>query len=174
MKTINVVMMSAALALGALATGCQSTTAMTQTDKNSNATIPTYKITNTALQANDWQLVDAKTSNGHKINTLFAHSSQPLTLSFNTFEGNNIVNLKNTCNNISAPYTVKNGEVKLGNLMSTMIACPDEEAKFDTAAVASIVGKYTLSRANDKTPMLVITNNNQVAHFQAVEKSISK
>lgn len=55
--------------------------------------------------------------------------------------------------------------------MSTMMACPDAEAKFDAASVASVVGKYTLSQGANKTPMLVVTNDHQVAHFKAVAKT---
>ena len=170
MKTINVIMMSSALAMGALITGCQSTTAMPHTNTQTNSTITTYQITDAALQANSWQLVDAKTTNGKKVDALFTNAAKPLTLNFMTVEGDNLVTLNNTCNNISAPYTVVNGEVKLGNIISTMMACPDAEAKFDAAAVASVVGKYTLSQGANKTPMLVVTNNNQVAHFKAVAK----
>lgn len=171
MKSLNVLMMSGVVALGALATGCQSTTGMTQTETNAKSTITTYQITDEALQANDWQLVDAKKTNGNKVNILFADANKPLVISFNTVEGTKLLNLKNTCNTISAPYTINNGDVKLGSMMSTMMACPDEEAKFDSAAVASVVGKYTLSTGDDKTPMLVVTNDNQVAHFKAVAKN---
>lgn len=173
MKTFNTLMMSGIVALGAVATGCQSTSDMTETNTKTNSTITTYQITDRALQANDWQLVDAKKTNGNNINILFADSDKPLTISFNTVDDTKVMNLRNTCNTISAPYTVENGQVKLGSFMSTMMACPDEEAKFDSAAVASVVGKYTLSAGDNNTPMLVVTNDNQVAHFKAVAKTPS-
>ncbi len=163
--------MSSTLAFGALITGCQSTTAMSQTPAQASNTITTYPITQTALQANNWQLVDARTPEGKKIDALLSNASKPLTLNFNTIEGTNVVNLINTCNYLSAPYSVVNGEVKLGTVMSTMMACPDAEAKFDAAALSSVVGKYTLSQGANDTPILVVINGNQVSHFKAVPKT---
>ncbi len=174
MKTINMLMISGAIAMSALVSGCQTTTGMAEVDTKTHGTVTTYQITDAALQANNWQLVDAKTSAGKKVDTLFTNAAKPLTLSFMTIEGNNIVSLMNTCNNISAPYSVVNGEVELGSIISTMKACPDAEAKFDAASVASVVGKYTLSQGADKTPMLVVTNDHQVAHFKAVAKTEAK
>lgn len=174
MKTINMLMMSGALAVGALVSGCQTTTTMTEVDTGAHGTVTTYQITDAALQANNWQLVDAKTTEGKKVDALFADAAKPLTLTFANVEGNNMVRLMNTCNNISAPYTLVNGDVKIGNMISTMMACPDAEAKFDAASVASVVGKYTLSQGADKTPMLVVTNDHQVAHFKAVAKAEAK
>lgn len=169
MKTLNALGISGAVAIAILATGCQNTTGMTHNDVK--PTINTYQITNQALQANNWRLIDAKDANGQSVNALFMNLNKPLTLSFNTIEGTNMVNLMNTCNTISAPYTIVDGQVKLGAMMSTMKACPTAEAKFDSAAVASVIGKYTLSKAGNNNPVLVVTNDNQVAHFKAVTKA---
>lgn len=173
MKTINMLMISGAIAMSALVSGCQTTSGMAEVDAKAS-TITTYQVTDAALQVNNWQLVDAKTSDGKKVEALFTNAAKPLTLSFTTIDGNKMVSLMNTCNTISAPYSVVNGNVELGSMMSTMMACPDAEAKFDAAAVASVVGKYTLSQGADKTPMLVVTNNHQVAHFKAVAKTETK
>lgn len=172
MKTINMLMISGAVAMSALVSGCQTTTGMAEADNNqANGSITTYQITDAALQANNWQLVDAKTTDGKKVDALFTNAAKPLTLNFMTIDGNKMVSLMNTCNTISAPYNIVNGNVQLGSMMSTMMACPDAEAKFDAASVASVVGKYTLSQGANKTPMLVVTNDHQVAHFKAVAKT---
>lgn len=173
MKTMNMLMISGAIAMSALVSGCQTTTGMAEVDTKAG-NITTYQITDAALQANNWQLVDAKTTDGKKVDPLFTNAAKPLTLNFMSVEGNNMVSLMNTCNTISAPYSIVNGNVELGSMMSTMMACPDAEAKFDAASVASVVGKYTLSQGADKTPMLVVTNNHQVAHFKAVAKTEAK
>jgi len=173
MKTMNMLMISGAIAMSALVSGCQTTTGMAEGDAQAG-NITTYQITDAALQANNWQLVDAKTTDGKKVDALFTNAVKPLTLNFMSVEGNNMVSLMNTCNTISAPYSIVNGNVELGSMMSTMMACPDAEAKFDAASVASVVGKYTLSQGADKTPMLVVTNNHQVAHFKAVAKTEAK
>lgn len=166
-------MISGAIAMSALVSGCQTTTDMAEADTQAG-NITTYQITDAALQTNNWQLVDAKTRDGKKVDALFTNAAKPLTLNFMSVEGNNMVSLMNTCNTISAPYSIVNGNVELGSMMSTMMACPDAEAKFDAASVASVVGKYTLSQGADKTPMLVVTNNHQVAHFKAVAKTEAK
>lgn len=160
--------MSGAIAMGALLTGCQTTPGMT--GNNTQGTVTTYQITNSVLQANNWQLVDAKTADGKRVDALFTNTAKPLTLNFSTYDGDNIVSLMNTCNKVSAPYSVVNGNVQLGNMISTMMACPDAEAKFDSAAVASVMGKYTLSQSNNNAPMLIVTNDKQVSHFRAVGK----
>ncbi|PNK60871.1 META domain-containing protein [Psychrobacter sp. FDAARGOS_221] len=167
MKILNPLMLTATLTVAALAAGCQTTT----TTSVSHPKITTYPMDNTVLQAYNWQLVDAKMNSGEKVNALFIDPAKPLTLNFMQADGNNMVSFMNTCNNMSANYRIENDSVTLGNVMSTMMACPDPEAQFDAAAMKAVVGKYTLSQSTNKVPMLVITNDNQVSHFQAVPKA---
>lgn len=161
MKNITKVMMTGALAVGVLA-GCQTTPSVTAP--------VTQPITNNALQAYDWQLVDAKRSNDEKVTQLFFDPAKPLILSFNTMNGDNRVTFKNTCNNMGGGYSVVNGNVELKNMLSTMMACPEPQASFDTATLATVQGKYSLSKNANNTPILTITNANQVAHFKAIDK----
>ena len=161
MKNLTKVMMASVFAVGALA-GCQTTT---------GTTTPTAQtVTSAELQAYDWQLVDAKRTNGAKVSQLFFNPAKPLTLSFNNYSGDNRVTFKNTCNNMGAEYSVVNGNVQLNNVLSTMMACPEPQASFDTATMATVQGKYSLSKSANNAPMLTITNANQVAQFKAVSK----
>jgi len=154
-------MMAATLAIGTLAAGCQT----------ASITAPvTQPVTSNLLQANDWQLVDAKDTNGERINSLFIDESKPLTLKFMTIEGNNRVAFINTCNSMGAGYSVTDGEVKLSQGMSTMMACPEPQASFDAAALATVDGKYSINNNVNNTPILTIKNDSQVAHFKAVSK----
>lgn len=154
--------MGATFVVGALSAGCQTT-----------ATLPapvSQPVTETALQAHNWQLVDAKRMNGERVTALFFDPAKPLTLSFMNDNGRNYVAFMNTCNNMSAGYSVVNGDVQIKNGISTMMACPEPQASFDTAAVATVQGKYSLSKNAKKVPILTIKNDNQVAYFKAVSK----
>lgn len=161
MNNMTKVMMASVLAVGTIATGCTTTPSVTAP--------VTQPITTTTLQSYDWQLVDATRTNGQKVTQLFFNPAKPLTLSFNNYQGNNRVTFKNTCNNMGAEYSVVNGNVQLNNVLSTMMACPEPQASFDTATMATVQGKYSLSSANN-VPMLTISNANQVAQFKAVSK----
>ncbi len=162
MKNMTKMIMGATFVVGALTAGCQTT-----------ATLPapvSQPVTETALQAHNWQLVDAKRMNGERVTALFFDPAKPLTLSFMNDNGRNYVAFMNTCNNMSAGYSVVNGDVQIKNGISTMMACPEPQASFDTAAVATVQGKYSLSKNAKKVPILTIRNDNQVAYFKAVSK----
>ena len=162
MKNMTKMIMGATFVVGALTAGCQTT-----------ATLPapvSQPVTETALQAHNWQLVDAKRMNGERVTALFFDPAKPLTLNFMNDNGRNYVAFMNTCNNMSAGYSVVNGDVQIKNGISTMMACPEPQASFDTAAVATVQGKYSLSKNAKKVPILTIKNDNQVAYFKAVSK----
>ncbi len=161
MKNMTKVMMAGVLAVGTLA-GCQTTPTVTAP--------MTQPITTDVLQSYDWQLVEAKRTNGAKVTQLFFNPAKPLILSFNKYNGDNRVTFKNTCNNMGAEYSVVNGNVQLNNVLSTMMACPEPQASFDTATMATVQGKYSLSKNANNVPMLTISNASQTAQFQAVAK----
>jgi heat shock protein HslJ len=162
MKSINKIMMAATFAAGTLAAGCQTT---------ANLPAPVNQpITADVLQSYNWQLVDAKRSNGEQVSPLFFDPAKPLTLSFMNDDGRNYVAFMNTCNNMGAGYSVVNGDVQIKNGISTMMACPEPQASFDTATLATVQGKYSLSKNAKNIPILTIKNDNQVAYFKAVSK----
>ncbi|WP_367108424.1 META domain-containing protein [uncultured Psychrobacter sp.] len=168
MKNMTKIMMAATLALGTLAAGCQTTT----TPKSSvEAPAPVAQpVTKQQLQAYNWQLVDAKRSNGDKVTQLFVDPAKPLTLNFFKDNGTDRVSFMNTCNNIGGEYSVVDGSVQLSNVFSTMKACPEPEASFDTATMATVQGKYSLGENANNVPILTIKNDNQVAYFKGVAK----
>ncbi len=163
MKNMTKVMMASVLAVGTLA-GCQTTPSVT-----APVTQPTA-ITTTALQTYNWQLVDATRTNGQKVSQLFFNPAKPLTLNFFKADGNDRVTFMNTCNNMGAEYSIVNNNVQLNNVLSTMMACPEPQASFDTATMATVQGKYSLSKSPNNILMLTITNANQTAQFKAVNK----
>lgn len=161
MKNTTKMIMAATLSAGVLA-GCQTTP---------NVTAPvTQPITANALEAYNWQLVDAKRANGDRVSQLFTNPAKPLTLNFFKDSGNQRVTFMNTCNNIGAGYKVVNGNVQLENVLSTMMACPEPQASFDTATMATVQGKYSIDKNVNQVPVLTIRNANQVAHFKAVSR----
>ena len=162
MRNTTKLMMAATLAVGTLAAGCQTSPAVTAP--------VTQPLTSNMLQAYDWQLVDATRTNGQKISQLFFDPAKPLTLKFFKDNGNDRVAFVNTCNNMGSDYKVVNGNLQLGNVLSTMMACPEPQASFDTATMATVQGKYSISKNANNTPILTIKNSNQVAHFKAVSK----
>ena len=162
MKSMTKIMMAATFAVGTLAAGCQTAPIVMAP--------VTQPITANALQAYDWQLVDANRANGDKVTQLFFDPAKPLTLKFFKDNGNDRVAFANTCNNMGSDYKVVNGNVVLGNILSTMMACPELQASFDTATLATVQGKYSISTNASNTPILTIKNNSQVAHFKAVAK----
>ncbi|MBP2279197.1 heat shock protein HslJ [Psychrobacter sp. PL15] len=162
MKNMTKIMMAATLAVGTLAAGCQTTPSVT--------TPVAQTLTNDALQAYNWQLVEAKRTNGAKVTQLFFDPAKPLILNFMKVNGNDRVTFMNTCNNIGAEYSIVNGNVKLNNVLSTMMACPEPQASFDTATMATVQGKYSISKNANNVPMLMIENASQVAQFKAVSK----
>ena len=164
MKNMTKVMMAGVLAVGTLAAGCQTTP---------NVTAPvTQPITTNALEAYNWQLVDATRSNGQKVTQLFFNPAKPLTLNFMNVNGQHRVAYMNTCNNMGAGYSIVNGNVQIENGISTLMACPEPQASFDTATLATVQGKYSISKNANNVPMLTITNASQVATFKAVSKQM--
>ena len=162
MKNMTKVMMASVLAVGTLTAGCQTTPTVTAPVEQT--------ITSNALQAYNWQLIDAKRSNGDKVTQLFFDPAKPLILNFMTANGDNRVAFMNTCNNISAGYSIVDGNVQIQNGISTLMACPEPQASFDTATLATVQGKYSLSKNANNLPVLTITNAGQVSSFKAIAK----
>lgn len=162
MRNMTKVMMAGVLAVGMLAAGCQTTPTVSAPVEQT--------ITPNLLQSYNWQLVDAKGTNNVKVPQLFFDPKNPLILNFMTENGHNFVSLMNTCNNLAAGYSVVNGNVQLGGIRSTRKGCPEPLASFDTAAAATVQGKYSISRNANNLFVLTITNASQVASFNAIAK----
>ena len=164
MKNMTKVMMASVIAVGTLAAGCQTTP---------DVTAPvTQPLTTATLEAFNWQLIDATRTNGQKVTQLFYNPAKPLTLNFMNVNGEHRVAFMNTCNNMGAGYKIVNGNVQIENGISTLMACPEPQASFDTATLATVQGKYSLSKTANNVPILTIKNADQVATFKAVSKQV--
>ncbi len=162
LNTILILMLIATVTVG-----CQST--------HNNSTQKSETMTNTQKPVRDfdqqiegkyWKLIELEGE------TVLMAKNQEREIHFKLNATENKINGFAGCNNFFGTYELEEDKmrIKFSQLASTMMACPDAEAKFDAASVASVVGKYTLSQGADKTPMLVVTNDHQVAHFKAVAK----
>ena len=87
-----------------------------------------------------------------------------------TVNGDNRVAFVNIYNNMGTGYRVVDDEVTLGMIRSMKIACPESQVSFDTTIVATVQGKYSISKGANKSPVLTITNANQVDQFKAISK----
>lgn len=154
--------MAGVLAVCTLAAGCQTNPTVTAAVEQT--------VTSNLLQSYNWQLVDAKGTNNVKVPQLFFDPNKPLILDFMSEDGYNFVRLLNTCNNMAAGYSIVNGNVQVGSVRSTKMACPEPQASFDDAAADTVKGKYSISKNANNSPVLTITNTSQVASFKAIAK----
>lgn len=68
-----------------------------------------------------WQLTQATNRYGQRIAALFVRSLKPLQLDF---DGGRI-SVRNSCNGMGGSYRIENGQLVVGPMMHTMMACSD-------------------------------------------------
>lgn len=68
-----------------------------------------------------WRLASATDAQGQRIDALFARPDKPVTLDFR--DGR--LGISNTCNRMGGSYTLADGSLTAGRLMSTKMACAD-------------------------------------------------
>ncbi|MFT3761559.1 MAG: META and DUF4377 domain-containing protein [Pseudoxanthomonas sp.] len=102
-----------------------------------------------ALPAYRWRLAEATDTQGQRIDALFARADRPLTLDF----GDGRIAVDNACNRLSGGFTAEGDRLTVGQLASTMMACPDPAvAALDSAIGDRLAGVQTasLQRAPEK------------------------
>ncbi|WP_447938184.1 DUF4377 domain-containing protein [Pseudoxanthomonas mexicana] len=75
----------------------------------------------TLLPKYHWRLGSATDAQGQRIDALFARPDKPVTLDFR--DGR--LGISNTCNRMGGSYTLADGSLTAGRLMSTKMACAD-------------------------------------------------
>jgi len=68
-----------------------------------------------------WRLASATDAQGQRLEALFAQPDKPVTLEFR--DGR--LGIANTCNRMGGSYTLADGSLTAGRLMSTQMACAD-------------------------------------------------
>jgi heat shock protein HslJ len=109
------------LALAACTRPPQGQPATTPAAEKPAATAPATPVDAPALSANHWRLTDAKNAQGQRIDALFAKADKPVQLDF----ANGRVAVGNTCNRMGGAYSVRDDELRLDRMASTMMACAD-------------------------------------------------
>lgn len=73
------------------------------------------------LGAYHWRLQQAADGAGQRIDALFARADKPLQLDF----ADGRLSVRNSCNGMGGSYRVENGQLVVGPMMHTMMACAD-------------------------------------------------
>lgn len=68
-----------------------------------------------------WQLAQATDRSGQRIAALFVRPDKPLQLDF----GSDRISVRNSCNGMGGSYRIANGQLVVGPMMHTMMACAD-------------------------------------------------
>jgi len=104
------------------------------------------------LQSQHWLLKQATAADGTRIDALFARDDKPVTLDF----ADGRLSVSNTCNRLGGGYTLENGTLKVGAMVSTMMACTDKSLMaLDEAVSSRLQGQ--LKAAQDADGTLTLT-----------------
>lgn len=154
-------MLRAALTLAlplALLTACASTTPGS-TDNNGSSNDSSA----IALNAYHWQLSAATDKAGQPITALQATAGQkPVQLDFS-----DRISAYAGCNYLSGGYTVNGTSLSVGNMISTMIGCPQELALRDQVLGAALEKPLTI-RTRTSQQLVLVTANGDVLDFKGV------
>lgn len=101
-----------------------------------------------------WKLNEATDAQGQRIATLFARADQPVQLDFR--DGR--VAVSNTCNRMGGTYTVADGSLTAGRLVSTQMACTDSAVMaLDQEVGKRLEGTLKMATTAGDTPTLTLT-----------------
>ena len=100
------------------------------------------------LQSQHWLLKQATAPDGTRIDALFARDDKPVTLDF----ADGRLSVSNTCNRLGGGYTLDNGTLKVGAMVSTMMACTDKALMaLDEAVSSRLQGELKATQDADGT-----------------------
>ena len=101
-----------------------------------------------------WRLTEATDAQGQRIAALFARADQPVQLDFR--EGR--LGVSNTCNRMGGTYTVTDGSLTAGSLVSTQMACADSAVMaLDQEVGKRLEGTLKMATTAGETPALTLT-----------------
>lgn len=144
-------------------TGCQTTAGVTHPIQA--VTLP---LTDAKLQNYYWQLVSVTDLAGKSIKPELLNQSKPLLVDFDK-EGR--VTFSNTCNRMWGNYILTNDNILVQNIASTRMMCyPESRMAFDAAAPSTLKGQFKLTQDTQGSPILTVTDNNQISIFKPVAK----
>ncbi|KRA45199.1 META and DUF4377 domain-containing protein [Pseudoxanthomonas sp. Root630] len=102
-----------------------------------------------------WRLSSATDARGRRLDALFVQPDKPVTLEFR--DGR--LGIANTCNRMGGSYTLADGSLTAGRLMSTKMACADAKVMaLDDEVGRRLEGTLTLATvATGDAPALTLT-----------------
>ena len=156
------------LIAGTLAiTGCQ-TIAGSKSGMSNPTQAVTLPLADATLQNYRWQLVSVTDLAGKPTKLELFNQAKPLLVSFDK-QGR--VSFDNTCNRMWGNYSLTHNNVLIKNIVSTRMMCmPESRMAFDTAAPSTLNGQFKLTQDSKGTPMLTVTDSNQISLFKTVAK----
>lgn len=102
-----------------------------------------------------WQLAEATDADGARIDALFVRDDKPVQLDFIDQR----IGVRNTCNAMSGDYEVADGQLQIGRMAQTMMACMDPGlAALDAAVSSRLDDNPGIALTGDAdAPQLVLT-----------------
>lgn len=122
-------------------------------------------ISSTSLTQHDWVLEEATDADGHLDSALLEGNRAPIQLTFS----DNRLGVSNACNQMGGDYTVKNGRLKVGHMMQTMMACEPELMARESAIKVRLQQPLRV-RIDADTSRLTLLNDTGVMVFRPVER----
>lgn len=119
------------------------------------ASAPTPSATGSAsLSSHHWQLQQATTAAGQRIDALFVRDDAPVTLDF--VDGR--LGISNTCNRMGGAYAVEGATLRVSRLAATMMACADGKLMaLDQEVGKRLEGNSAFALEAGATPVLRLT-----------------
>lgn len=108
----------------------------------------------TQLVGHHWQLQQASTASGQRIDALFVREDAPVTLDFT--DGR--LGISNTCNRMSGAYALEGATLRVSRLAATMMACADAKLMaLDQEVGKRLEGSSAFALEQGATPILKLT-----------------
>ena len=106
------------------------------------------------LAGHHWRLESASAADGGRIDALSGNPDAPLQLDFR--DGR--VSVSNACNAMGADFTLDAGELGLGPMISTQMACPEPLMAMEREAHTRLAGRHQVQLEPGEPPRLRLVN----------------
>ncbi|MEY2169528.1 MULTISPECIES: DUF4377 domain-containing protein [unclassified Rhodanobacter] len=149
---VHLLLLSLAFATYTIAPAASSTQATPPRGAAAGATSKAATPDAALLAGYHWHLTQATDRSGQRMDALFVRPDKPLELDF----GSDRISVRNSCNGMGGSYRIENGQLVVGPMMHTMMAC----ANFALNRLDSLIGvrlsvrpTITVTRSGDN-PLL--------------------
>jgi heat shock protein HslJ len=118
------------------------------------AATPPAATDSASLAGHHWQLQQAVSASGQRIEALFVRADAPITLDF----ADGRLGISNTCNRMSGAYAVEGTVLRVSRLAATMMACADAKLMaLDQEVGKRLEGNSNFALEQGATPVLKLT-----------------